>query len=96
MIEVFHLSEAGGHAVNEDALEIRALPDGQEGFLCALADGQGGQAGGARASKAACQAVMREALQLSMLQLLGPGPWLDILHKADQMSAMIARLALQR
>jgi hypothetical protein len=86
MIEVFHLSEAGGHAVNEDFLLVRplSLPEGQEGFFCALADGQGGQTGGARAAMIACHTCMEEAINLSATNLFSPAAWPSILCKADQ------------
>jgi len=84
MIEEFHISLAGGPADNEDALEIKRLRDDREGFLCALADGQGGQAGGARAAQIACQAVMEGALKLPVPALLVPANWIRILQRADQ------------
>jgi hypothetical protein len=84
MIEVFHLSEAGGHAVNEDFLLIRHFLQDREGFLCALADGQGGQAGGAKAAMIACQTCMKEAMNPSATKLTTSAAWTSILCKADQ------------
>jgi PPM family protein phosphatase len=84
MIELHQFTEAGGHAENEDALQIRSLADGQEGFLCVLADGQGGQSGAARAGQIGCQAVIEQALSLPTPLLLVPTSWIQILERADQ------------
>lgn len=54
MIRTYSFSAAGGHPINEDAFVLRPLP-GEAGWLVALADGQGGRAGGARAAQIACQ-----------------------------------------
>lgn len=54
MIRTNSFSAAGGRAVNEDAFVLQPLPNG-EGWLVALADGQGGRAGGARAAQLACE-----------------------------------------
>ncbi|SRR6266478_390621 len=84
MIELHQFTEAGGHAENEDALQIRTLSGEQEGFLFALADGQGGQTGAARAARIACQAVIEQALNLPTRLLLVPTSWIQILERADQ------------
>jgi serine/threonine protein phosphatase PrpC len=60
MIRTLSFSAAGGHPVNEDAFVLRPLPNGT-GWLVALADGQGGRAGGARAAQLACQVVTTRA-----------------------------------
>ena len=39
-------SEPGGHATNEDAFEVMQHPADPSCWIGALADGQGGQAGG--------------------------------------------------
>jgi hypothetical protein len=84
MIEVFHFSQAADHPRNEDRLHFRQLPDGQEGYVCALADGQGGQAGGARAASLACEICVAETLKLPVHKLFLPGMWGNILRKADE------------
>jgi len=62
MIRAYSFSAAGGHPVNEDAFALQPLPNGA-GWFVALADGQGGRAGGARAAQLACQTAARgEAL----------------------------------
>ena len=48
------------HLVNEDAFVLQPLPDG--GWLVALADGQGGRAGGRRAAQLACEVAARGGL----------------------------------
>ena len=55
MIRTYSFTEAGGHAVNEDAFELHPLIGEVTGWLVVLADGQGGRAGGARAAQLACQ-----------------------------------------
>src|SRR5262245_1577469 len=83
MIEVHQFTEAGGHLHNEDILQIHKLP-GHEGFLCALADGQGGQIGAARAARMACQSVIEQALSLPVPKLLAPTSWIQILESTNQ------------
>jgi hypothetical protein len=41
MCQVLSFSEPGGHANNEDAIEVRCHPNDASIWLCALADGQG-------------------------------------------------------
>jgi serine/threonine protein phosphatase PrpC len=48
MVSVITFSEAGGHPVNEDAFAVERHPADSECWLCFVADGQGGRAGGAR------------------------------------------------
>ncbi|HEY1188885.1 MAG TPA: protein phosphatase 2C domain-containing protein [Gemmata sp.] len=57
MIRAYTFSAAGGRAVNEDAFLIREVPGA---WLVALADGQGGRAGGARAAQLACRVTIDE------------------------------------
>jgi len=83
MIEVHQFTEAGSHVQNEDILQIQKL-SGEEGFLCALADGQGGQIGAARAARMACQAVIEKALSFPVPKLLAQTTWIQILEGADQ------------
>jgi hypothetical protein len=70
MIRTYHFSAAGGHPVNEDAFVLRPLPGGA-GCLVALADGQGGRAGGARAAQIACRIASASA------------KWTEYLPEAD-------------
>jgi serine/threonine protein phosphatase PrpC len=84
MITVFSHSEAGGHAVNEDAYIVQRHPDDSECWVCTLGDGQGGQPGGGPASKLACQAVADLALIQHPQELRNPRTWDAILHQADE------------
>ncbi len=83
MIRFVSHSEVGGHPKIEDVWAIRPLSDGREGFLCALADGQGGRAGGARAAEVACQVSLEVASNCLVEEFFFPGRWSDILRKAD-------------
>lgn len=79
MFRVFSYTEAGGHPRNEDAFEVRAHPLDKTCLLCALADGQGGQAGGGRAAQLACATTLAAAATLSQHQIA----WDRILRQAD-------------
>jgi|SRR5262245_1395416 len=57
MIRAYSFSAAGGHAVNEDSFLVQQAPNNPEAWLVAIADGQGGQPGGAAASRVACLSV---------------------------------------
>lgn len=57
MIHTFSYSAAGGQPINEDAFLLKQL-SGEQGWLVALADGQSGRAGGARAAQTACRVVV--------------------------------------
>jgi PPM family protein phosphatase len=84
MIQVFSRSEVGGHAHNEDALEVRPHPSDPTCLLCALADGQGGQAGGARAAQLACRVCIEAAsAQQPAILPIRPDAWETILRQAD-------------
>jgi serine/threonine protein phosphatase PrpC len=84
MIEVHSFTEPGGHAVNEDAFEGHRHPDHPTGWLCVLADGQGGRAGGARAAQLACRIAAEAASRLPVKQLSDSLAWCDVLQQADQ------------
>lgn len=51
----------GGHPINEDALRVEPHPLDPGVLLVALADGQGGRAGGARAAELAVDTAIRLA-----------------------------------
>jgi serine/threonine protein phosphatase PrpC len=81
MSRAYSFSAAGGHPTNEDAFGLRQLPGGA-GWLVALADGQGGRAGGQRAARLACAAV--EYFALADARRLADGAaWCEILAAAD-------------
>ena len=83
MIRVTSFSEAGGHAVCEDAFEVHRHPSDPDGWLGFLADGQGGQAGGAEAARTACRVAAEAALRLSPHQLSDSRMWTTLLQQAD-------------
>jgi PPM family protein phosphatase len=83
MVQVWHLSEAGEGGENEDAFVVRGHP-GEEGcLLVALADGQGGRAGGREAARVACAACVEVALGRSVKDLMRPGVWEEAGRAAD-------------
>lgn len=87
MIAYFTHTEPGGHEKNEDRLEVVPLRQTVSGYLCALADGQGGQAGGAEAAEIACRNCVGSAASFSLDQLLSPLTWPTILRQSDEMVA---------
>lgn len=52
MIRTYSFTAAGGHEVNEDAFSLQPCAGG---YVVALADGQGGRAGGEIAAQLACR-----------------------------------------
>jgi len=76
-------TEPGGHEENQDRIEVRAVPGVSPCFVCAVADGQGGQAGAALAAAIACQICLDKALSFRPDKLLSPSVWSDILRQAD-------------
>jgi hypothetical protein len=84
MIHVATHSEAGGHAHNEDAFVIRPHPEDPQSYLCAVADGQGGQSGGGAAARRACETFFRVASQASLAELMLLRSWDDILAHVDR------------
>lgn len=84
VIVVTSFSEAGGHLENEDAYEIVAHPTGPDYWLCFLADGQGGQAGGAEAARLACRTAAGLAVREGLASLRDPDVWESMLGEADR------------
>jgi hypothetical protein len=84
MIQIFSHTETGGHAHNEDAIEVRPHPSDPDCLLCALADGQGGQAGGARAAHLVYRVCIEAAsAKQPAILVTRPGAWEEILRQAD-------------
>ena len=77
-------SEAGDGHTNEDVVEIRPHPVDSGFFLCALADGQGGQAGGAKAAQVAVEESLQAASSFSVAELCEAAPWYAIAGAADE------------
>ena len=84
MIRVLSFSEIDDHAVNEDVFEVWRHPADPDCWLCFLAEGQGGVAGGQQAARLACQAAANAALRLPPVELARPEIWVDILQEADE------------
>jgi hypothetical protein len=84
MVSVVSFSEAGGHPFNEDAFLVERHPDDSDCWLCCLADGQGGRAGGARAAQLACRVAIDDALSEPARRLATPSAWSALLHRADE------------
>ncbi len=77
-------SEAGeGHA-NEDVALVRPHPEDAGVLLCSLADGQGGQAGGADAARVAAEESLRAASSFPAKELFGAAPWYAVVGAADE------------
>lgn len=83
MLSVFTFTEAGGHAVNEDALEIQRHPANGDCWFGTLADGQGGQPRGGPAARLACRTVLDSAARLSPDRLRHSATWVGLLESAD-------------
>jgi hypothetical protein len=84
VITHFTHTEPGGHEENEDRLNVIPLPGVPCAYLCAVADGQGGQTGGARAATLACHASMETATSLRLDQLLSLLTWPAMLRRCDE------------
>jgi hypothetical protein len=83
MIQVFSHSEAGGHPDNEDAFLVQPHPRDPGCWLCAVADGQGGRAGGAAAAREACRLCVEAASALAPERLFLPSTWTKLLCAVD-------------
>jgi hypothetical protein len=84
IFRVATFTEAGGHPVNEDAFEVQRHPADEELWLCTLADGQGGRAGGGLAARVACRTAMEVAGLAPGHKLLTAAYWVKVLREADQ------------
>lgn len=78
-----YTEQAGGHGGNEDAVEVRQHDRDSALWLCCLADGQGGRAGGARAAQVAVQSALAAALAQPPRSLLNPKTCEGIVRAAD-------------
>ena len=77
-------SEAGHNHTNEDTVAVRPHPSDSSLLICVLADGQGGQAGGAPASQTAVEKCLELASAYSAKRLLDTSTWYEILSGADE------------
>jgi serine/threonine protein phosphatase PrpC len=84
MISVHSYSEPGGdHGANEDAFCVQSHPHDAECWLCFVADGQGGRAGGAQAARLACETALAYAVRYRPRELIDPAAWEGIVRQAD-------------
>jgi serine/threonine protein phosphatase PrpC len=83
-MEMFSFSKAGGHIDNQDAIAEGPHPNDASMRLCAIADGQGGRAGGAEAARLARKTTLERASASSPNQLILPWTWQKIIGAADQ------------
>ncbi len=81
-IEIRTYTEVGGHIQNEDTVCVQEHSSGGI-WVCAIADGQGGQRGGERASQLSCQTILDLSQGLSAVQLSNPRTWLSLVQQAD-------------
>lgn len=84
MIAYFAHTEPGGHEENQDRFEVRSVAGSSDCYVCAIADGQGGQAGAALAAAIACQSCLDGVSSFRTDQLLSASIWPAILHDADK------------
>jgi PPM family protein phosphatase len=84
VVNVLSFTEAGAHQLNEDVFVVQQHPLDPSRWLCFVADGQGGQAGGGAASELACQTALAAAADCSPPSLDQPSTWSGILETADK------------
>lgn len=78
-------SGPGGHVENQDAFLVGCQRgDPEERLACAVADGQGGRSGAARAAQVACQTFMDQAEACDSALLIAPANWLTWLLMVDE------------
>ena len=80
---LIHSEPGDGHA-NEDLVIVRPHPGDASLLLCCLADGQGGQAGGAVAARVAVEEGLRAAASFPAPELCAEAPWYAIVGAADE------------
>ena len=76
-------TEPGHDHRNEDAVLVASHPHDPSVLLCALADGQGGRAGGAEASQTAVTRCIELAAAFPVNQLLEAHSWYPISSATD-------------
>ena len=77
-------SEAGESHINEDVVQVRPHPGNADILLCALADGQGGQTGGAAAARVAVEESLRLASSLFVRDMREEAIWYAVVGAADE------------
>jgi serine/threonine protein phosphatase PrpC len=91
VVNVFSHSEPGGHPDNQDAFAVIPHPEDPQCLLCAVADGQGGQAGGAAAARLACRAWVEGASAQPPGRLSRPDVWAAVLRGVDDFTLVALR-----
>ncbi|MEI9998007.1 MAG: protein phosphatase 2C domain-containing protein [Verrucomicrobiota bacterium] len=76
-------SEGAEPDKNEDAVDVRQLFRGGRGWIGAIADGQGGHPGGARAAQLACEAALENLGAASAEQAASPTFWQELFRAVD-------------
>lgn len=80
---IFCFTEAGHARRNEDAIATLEHPSASDVLIVGLADGQGGQPGGAQAAAIASSVAVDAASDCAVHDLLIPTSWVNICHAAD-------------
>lgn len=80
----FVFTEPGFEHRNEDVVRVAAHLNETDGWLCALADGQGGRAGGAAAAQIAVARSLAATLSQSPETLLDEYCWYPVVAEADE------------
>jgi hypothetical protein len=80
-LQVAVVTEPGHGHSNEDIVEVRRLTGDEGILLCALADGQGGQPGGAAAAQLAVQQSLANAEAFAPRDLRQEGAWKTIISR---------------
>jgi PPM family protein phosphatase len=84
MVSVLSFSEVGGHRLNEDAFAVQQHPLDPSLWVCFVADGQGGQAGGGPAARLACRVALEAAAGCPPERLRDQPTWSGLLRRADE------------
>jgi serine/threonine protein phosphatase PrpC len=84
MVSVQSFSEAGADHSNEDAFALRQHPLDPDLWLCFVADGQGGRAGGGPAAQLACQVGLDAVIRCPPERLGEPPVWSGVLRTIDE------------
>jgi hypothetical protein len=77
-------SRPGERGENQDAFQIRSHPANPDSLMVAIADGQGGRAGGGIAARLACRVCIEMASSYAPRNLTIAWHWRDILRAVDQ------------
>lgn len=83
-MKFFVYSQAGHNHLNEDVVAVQPHPQDGAALICVLADGQGGQCGGARAAQVAVEKCLELAGSYSVKRLFQSSTWYEILSGADE------------